>query len=235
MQSPDLSVLERPIWYALNDGWRAHAEGSRTALRLRRDLGVFGAAADTGPAALEALAELVPEDGDTLWLVERDPPEPPGCVTVAEARCVQMVADVTGPAPTSPVTIGALGAGDACDMLALADLTKPGPYILGTHRLGRFIGVRDEGGRLIAMAGERMRMAGLAEVSAVCTHPDAQGRGLATLLMRHVMARIVARGERPFLHAYDSNAAAIALYERLGFRLTGSVAVRSIRRSATTI
>ncbi|SOB86980.1 Predicted acetyltransferase, GNAT family [Sphingomonas guangdongensis] len=231
MDRPDLSLLERPLWHALNDGWRAHAEGSARALRLQRDVGVFAAAADASSPALAALAALLPDDGGELWLVERNPPEPPGSVTVRTARCVQMVAERTASAPASDLPIKPLGETDAADMLALADLTRPGPYILGTQRLGAFIGVRDDAGRLIAMAGERMRMGGLAEVSGVCTHPDAQGRGLATLLMRHVIARIVARGERPFLHAYDSNAAAIALYERLGFRLTGTVAVRVVRRA----
>ena len=35
--------------------------------------------------------------------------------------------------------------------------------------------------------------------------------------MRVVVARILARGETPFLHAYAENRGAIALYESLGF------------------
>lgn len=235
MPATDDHVLRRPIWHALADGWRAFAEGGPLARRLDRRVGLFGAAADESPAALAALAELVPPDGGELWIVEQAPPEPPGTVTVREAACVQMVLDGPTAAPASDLPVQVLGPADAADMLALADLTKPGPYILGTHRLGRFIGVRDDAGRLIAMAGERMRMGGLAEVSAVCTHPDAQGRGLATQLMRQVMARMTARGERPFLHAYDSNEGAIALYERLGFRHAGTVRVRVVRRAGEHI
>ena len=39
------------------------------------------------------------------------------------------------------------------------------------------------------------------------------------MLSRHVASEIVRRGEVPFLHAYASNAGAIRLYEKLGFRL----------------
>jgi predicted GNAT family acetyltransferase len=76
-----------------------------------------------------------------------------------------------------------------------------------------------EGGRLVAMAGERMRVEGHTEVSGVCTHPDVRGRGLAAALSRVVADRIRARGETPFLHAFADNAAAIGLYEQLGFVL----------------
>jgi predicted GNAT family acetyltransferase len=110
-------------------------------------------------------------------------------------------------------------------MLALATLTEPGPFFEKTHRLGDFVGVR-AGGQLVAMAGERMKPDGFTEVSGVCTHPGHRGRGYAATLMRHVAARILARGETPFLHAYatththtHNNHAAIALYQRLGFAL----------------
>jgi predicted GNAT family acetyltransferase len=107
-------------------------------------------------------------------------------------------------------------------MLALATLTRPGPFFERTHELGEFIGVR-EGGRLIAMAGERMKPDGFTEVSGVCTHPDFRGQGHAAALTRIVASRIRERGETPFLHAYASNAPAIALYERLGYRLRRNV------------
>jgi predicted GNAT family acetyltransferase len=71
--------------------------------------------------------------------------------------------------------------------------------------------------RLIAMAGERIRFPGHTEISAVCTHPDARGRGLATALTRHVARAILDRGETPILHVRRDNHDAIRVYERLGF------------------
>jgi predicted GNAT family acetyltransferase len=103
-------------------------------------------------------------------------------------------------------------------MLALALLTRPGPYNSRTHAFGGYIGIR-EGGRLAAMAGHRLKVPGYTEISAVCTHPDFRGRGYAGHLTRVVAARIAARGETPFLHTYAANATAIRLYERLGFVL----------------
>jgi hypothetical protein len=88
--------------------------------------------------------------------------------------------------------------------------------------MGRFIGVK-QGGRLVAMAGERLRPEGHTEVSGVCTHPEYRGKGYARGLMRIVAARILARGETPFLHSYAHNAGAIALYESLGFRVRSGI------------
>ena len=111
---------------------------------------------------------------------------------------VQMVAETL--AGGSDIDFLELGDADAAEMLALATLTEPGPFFTRTHRLGDFIGIR-HAGRLVAMAGERMKPEGFTEVSGVCTHPDFRGRGYAGALMRVVAARIAARGEMPFLHA----------------------------------
>ena len=109
-----------------------------------------------------------------------------------------------------------LGEADAAEMLALATLTKPGPFFSRTHQLGGFIGVR-VGGQLAAMAGERMRPDGYTEASGVCVHPDHRGKGYAARLLREVTAKILKRGEKAFLHSYADNATAIGLYESLGF------------------
>lgn len=103
-------------------------------------------------------------------------------------------------------------------MLALALLTRPGPFRTRTHMLGRFLGVR-EGGQLVAMAGERLSVPGYREISAVCTHPAWQGRGLGGALLQQVGERIQREGETPFLHTYAHNAPAVALYGKLGFRV----------------
>jgi predicted GNAT family acetyltransferase len=94
--------------------------------------------------------------------------------------------------------------------------TRPGPFLARTIELGAYYGVRD-GGRLVAMAGERLRPPGWTEISAVCTDERHRGRGLAGRLVRHVAAGIRARGEIPFLHAASANTGAVRLYESLGF------------------
>jgi predicted GNAT family acetyltransferase len=119
---------------------------------------------------------------------------------------------------------------DAPEMLALATLTEPGPFLERTHTMGTFLGIRIEG-RLAAMAGERMRFPGYTEVSGVCTHPDFRGRGLARYLSAAVVARVEARGDRAFLHAWKTNHVAIALYEGLGFKVRAEVNVAVLKRN----
>lgn len=222
--------LDRPVWSMLT-GRQAHlAEGDERALRIDRGYGVFGVAADTGAESQAALAALVPADGE-LWIVEGDPwPVPPGVREVKRAVLAQMVADGPPPPPRDgEPPIVALRDTDAPEMAALADHARPGPWGPATHRYGPFFGVR-ENGRLLAMAGQRMLMPGMAEVSGVATWADCRGRGLARALIGHVMREMVARGETPFLHSYADNAGAIALYESLGFRIRRQVHVLVIAR-----
>ncbi|WP_416194936.1 GNAT family N-acetyltransferase [Sphingopyxis sp.] len=210
--------LDRPIWSMLT-GRQAHlAEGDTMALRLDRGYGPFGAAADRGETAQAALAALVPDDG-ALWIVEHEPwPLPPGTREVKRAVLTQMVAEGPPPAPRSgDPAIVPLGDTDADEMAALAEHAQPGPWGPKTHLYGPFFGIRERG-RLLAMAGQRMLMPGMAEVSGVATWADCRGRGFARALIGHVMREMVARGERPFLHSYADNAGAIGLYESLGFR-----------------
>lgn len=224
--------LDRPIWSALTTGWAHLAEGTSSAWRIDRDIGLFGAAVDDSPESLAALAALVPEDGE-LWLVEREPTRlPDGIRLVKEGMAVQMILDTLVPTDRTPPVFTPLGDADGSEMFALATLTEPGPYVRYSHRLGGFVGVRVEG-RLVAMAGERMRMPGFAEISAVCTDPDWRGRGLAGHLTRHVANAILARGETPFLHCYASNTGTIALYEAMGFLTRTEIRAPILVRDAT--
>ena len=120
-----------------------------------------------------------------------------------------------------------LGPKHAEQALELALLTNPGPFGPRTIELGEYFGCF-EGGRLIAMAGERMQAGILREVSGVCTHPDFQGRGLARRLMIKLVRRQLHRGETPFLHVMSANATARRLYERLGFRNYHETVVRIV-------
>lgn len=214
--------LDRPVWNTLTSRWAALSLGDRRACRLDPKIGPFAAAADGSPPALAALGALAQGE---LWLVEADePPVPPGTALVRRAPLYQMVAEALTPADPPQIDIVPLDESDASAMFALATLTQPGPWASHTHRLGGFVGVKS-GSRLVAMAGERMKLDGFTEVSGVCTHPDHRGNGYAAALMRAVASRILARGDQAFLHVYPSNAGAIALYEALGFRVRREMAL----------
>lgn len=209
-----LSVLDRPVWNSLT-GPQAHlAKRAGDLVRLDPAVGPFAA---TSGATADGLDALCRKAGEAVWLVEPGEMLPPaGMRRKRSARLTQMVAERPATDP-SDEGIVALGDADAGDMARLAQATEPGPWSTSTHRYGGFFGVREDG-RLIAMAGTRMRPSTrFAEVSGVCTDPRARGRGFARRLMMRVMADMVARGETPFLHSYSANEGAIRLYRSLGF------------------
>ncbi len=224
----DSHPLDRPVWNALTSRQAHLALGDpRTALRFIPEISPFGGADAYTPEQLSALGKLTPKDGGVAIVERFAIAPPPGLIVLIEEPVNQMTAECVAEEPDD-FPIRPLGAADAEEMRALAELTQPGPFHARTHEMGHFIGVR-ENGRLIAMAGERMHLPGFTEISAVCTHPEARGRGLAAALMRKVAAGIAARGEQLFLHVYPHNTGAIALYERLGFRHRAQVRLTVLR------
>lgn len=228
MSTLSSTPLDRPIWYSLTGRQGALAIGDARAVRFRPDINLFGEAADDSVEALAALGALVP-DGGTLGLIGVGPPSlPHGMTIVSERRLDQMVTTRLNRAARA-VEIVRLGDEDAHEMLALATLTAPGPFFAATHRQGGYVGVR-RGGRLVAMAGERMKVPGFSEISAVCTHPDFRGQGFARAVMEAVIAPLIAAGEGVFLHSYADNPA-VALYRALGFETRRELTYTVIARA----
>lgn len=221
--------LDRPVWNALTSRQAHLALGEKDRfLRFPAEIEPFGATRDNSGEQVAGLAGLMPPDGHVALAEAATVAAPPGFVSMISATLHQMTAARIAP-PGDDLDAVRLSEADAPEMRALAELTQPGPFHARTHQLGGFVGVR-ENGQLIAMAGERLKLPGFTEISAVCTHPDARGRGLAAALMRRVAAGIVARGEELFLHVYPHNQDAIALYERLGFRHRADIQLNVLRR-----
>ena len=221
--------LDRPVWSALT-GRQSHlARRQGAAVRFDPDFGLFAAAPDASPQSLADLAALVAAHGDIALVEEGPPPPAPGLAVRSQALCWQMVAETPNPVGEPAFAIEVLTKADAPQMLALATETAPGPFFARTPELGRFVGVK-VGGKLAAMAGERMAPAGYTEVSGVCTAPAHRGRGYAAGLMLEVAARIRARGEIPFLHSYAHNTGAIALYQALGFDFRRELVMTTLTR-----
>jgi ribosomal protein S18 acetylase RimI-like enzyme len=224
-------ILDRPVWSALTTRHAELAEGGSLAKRYDPSITLFAAARDDSKECLSALGELAGRD-EKLVLIQADEIIlPHGFLAEVAASAVQMVPRRTLE-NVADERLERLNDADAADMLTLAKLTKPGPFSLKAMSLGEFWGVKIDGA-LVAMAGERMKQDGYTELSGVCSHPDVRGRGLARLLSLFVAGRIIERGEVPYLHAYATNAAAIALYESIGFEVRSMMSVAIIRRVAT--
>lgn len=222
--------LDRPVWGALTTRQAALALGGAQAVRIDPAYGLFIAAADRSPQSVAALAALLPEEGEVAMVEAEEWPDIPGAIAQPPAAVTQMVARDLKLVEPEGYQIVDLSDFDADEMFALATLTKPGPFFERTHRLGDFVGVKVDG-RLVAMAGERLRLPGFTEVSGVCTHPDHRGHGYAAALMSVVASRIQGWGETPFLHVYAHNVGAIRLYEALGYRVRRVMNMTVLKRA----
>ena len=222
---PVVLLLDNPIWSALTTGQAQLAQGGSLAKRFPSDVAPFAAMPDQSVAAYQALEETLSGDVAALFL-DAPPVLPADWSTVHSGEMYQMVFEAPPPAEPN-LSLRTLSVADIPEMLALTKLTEPGPFLPRTIQLGAYYGVH-ESGLLVAMAGERLKLTGYTEVSAVCTHPDYRGRGYGHALMSAVMAGITNRGETPFLHVRTENPA-LHLYQKLGFRLRAKLHLAVIK------
>jgi predicted GNAT family acetyltransferase len=211
----DFGPLDRAVWNALSSRHATFAEGDEFAKRYPPEVTLLAAVRDFSAESLAYLARVILPGEIAALFLDVVPVFPAELTLVRQVPLTQMIW-------TSPVevredaSIEALGIANVDEMLALIQLTKPGPFGRRTPELGTYLGIRD-GERLVAMAGERLQLPGFTEVSAVCTHPDYRGRGYARMLISSLVRRIQQRGDVPFLHAASGNTGTIRVYEGLGF------------------
>lgn len=209
--------LVNPVPAALTGPLRGFGDRRGRAVRFDPDVSPFaGLPAEPDEQDWADLAALA-GPGETLVLTGPGAVPPGGWESVRPVECVQM--DGTGVEAVPDPDAVELQVCDRAEMRELVERTQPGPWAPRTAELGSYLGIRRDGA-LVAMAGERLRIPGRTEISAVCTDPSARGQGLAERLVRAVAAGIVARGDRPILHGAASNEPALRLYRRMGFVLT---------------
>ncbi|MFC7025089.1 GNAT family N-acetyltransferase [Promicromonospora thailandica] len=224
-------VLENPAWSSLT-GEHAHlAQGNDLARRYLPDVSPWSAVRSwTEPGVWAAIIDLVGPDADFFGAPPEGVPLPEGWAAGEVGWGVQLVEtdDVAGRPDDEAVL---LGAADVPEMLDLVARTRPGPFLPRTHEMGRYVGFRRDG-RLVAMAGERLRPEGWTEISAVATDERYRGQGLASRLALDVVHHVRERGQRAMLHAAAGNTNAIRLYESLGFVLRRRVAFGTLHTPA---
>ena len=221
--------LDHPLWTALTTRQAALAEGGARARRYPPDITPFAAMVDMSPESFAALGALMAPSDHVVLFTPEIVAAPAEFKVILAATGEQMIGS---PAEVASGTteIVTLGAEDVPAMMELTKLTRPGPFAPRTHELGTFLGVKIDG-RLVAMAGERMKPGSYTEMTAICVHPEYRGRRHAQILLGAIGRRISARGEIPFLHVFSDNAGAIALYRRQGMEIRRRLHVTVLGRN----
>ncbi len=224
----NIPLLDNIMWYCLSGPHATYAAGEGAIRRYAPGFSPIVGCEDPDRPDFGTL-EKVCEAGESFYFDIWSGATPTGWQLDKEARMFKMIWDAPAPeADPAPDAIPLRGE-HASQALELASLTNPGPFGIRTPELGEYFGYFD-GGRLIAMAGERMCAGDLHEVSGICTHPDYLGRGLAKKLTLKLVLRQLQRGKRPFLHVLSHNTPARALYEKLGFHNYRETVVRVLTR-----
>jgi len=223
-------LLDNMAWHALGGPQADLADWSsnRCAVRYRRRVSPICATDRTDEAAWEGLEELSGGKGYVSLFRDEVSPPPAGWDEVFREQVSQYVAIDLADVPDLPIV--PLGKDDAEEMLGLTKLTEPGPFSIETYRTGKYFGLR-QGGRLVAMAGERMRTEGWGEISAVCVHPESLRQGLGAAMTLAAAREITDRGDRAMLHVRGGNDAAHGLYLKLGFEVRKMITVGIFRKS----
>lgn len=226
----DYDIADDLVRASLTGPHARFAESHGRAIRFQPEVSPFGAVDDwTDERAWADLAELAGPDA-VVFVAGLGLVMPAGWESPWHGEGLQLV-DVAVDAVDDPEAV-VLTTDDVPDMLDLVARTEPGPFAPRTIEMGTYLGIRRDG-RLVTLAGERLRLPGLTEISAVCTDPDHRGQGLASRLIRAVAAGIRRRGDTPFLHVAATNLNAIRLYESMGFKVRTALTFAALRTPGT--
>lgn len=211
----EIIKLDNPVWHSLNETHAGFAISYNNLLCYRPDVCPFG-----GYKGNHTIANGIDEYAkhcDDFFIVGDKPAFSTNVKLRFELVCVQMVIH-------NPIDLGItetvvpLKNGYEDELYKLVHMVMPDYYKPNTYLTGDYYGIFKDG-ILVAAAGERMKMDGFSEVSAVVTHPNYTGKGYAKQLSAYVTNAIFAQGKTPFLHTGETNPISIPLYQKLGYTI----------------
>jgi N-acetylglutamate synthase-like GNAT family acetyltransferase len=222
-------VLENPIWHALNSGNKHLASGDGSVRFFPEEVTTFVGLENFTENEFLTLYDIVPPNSVRATFSPPGTNVPEPWQKAGGLQIYQMIYSGTG-ATCSGDQIKPLSEKDIPEMTELTRLTNPGPFRSRTIDFGNFHGIFEDG-KLAAMAGQRLKPYEYTEISAVCTHPEHRGKGLAKQLLLFQIALIKSAGSIPFLHVATTNDAAIRLYQSMGFVTKRTLSVIIFRKN----
>jgi GNAT superfamily N-acetyltransferase len=222
--------LDNPIWSSLRSRHRELARRAGEAARFPPEIAPFLGVANAEADVADAIDSILAPD-ESVYLLGVAPSLPDGWKLKAFPELAQMICEAPIPVIDGPEVIELTEAHRA-DVLALTALVYPHYFRPRTMAMGRYFGIYQDG-RLAAIAGERLGTDAFQEISAICTHPDFNGRGYARRLTALVSNDNLERGRTPFLHVSHENHRAKGMYEQIGYRLRRNIGFWSLRKVGT--
>lgn len=220
--------LDNPAWHALTETHACFALGTDNLKHYDPAIVLF-AGYNVEEQNITQQFDQVFKKGDSIFLFDDFPALPNNYGIETVVQCVQMVCEkpVSEKITENLVQLGKI---NWDEMYVLVSEVFPGYYLPNTPLMGDYFGIFKEG-KLVAMAGERLRMHGLTEISAVVTHPHYQGRKYAQQLVMHLNNKNLQAGCIPFLHTGANNERAIKIYELLGYKKRRIIPATKIKRT----
>ena len=213
------AILDNPIYHALTTNHLVFSKGDENIKYYHREVASFAGMKTYNEANFLKLYEQLPDNGVFIVFSPQTLTIPKPWKLITEIDMFQFVYEHNfAPKQQSEIALDDLTQEHVNEMIALVDLTKPGPFLPKTIDLSNYTGVF-ENGRLVAMAGHRFHPDNYIEVSAVCAHPEFLGKGYAYAIIREQVKRILEKSQIPFLHVRQDNSGAVKLYEKLGFTI----------------
>ncbi len=209
-------ILDNPAWNALISGNHQLSNGDEEVKYFDREISPFAGLKENSTDNFSKLYELIQHDSPIAFVTAAETQIPDQWKVLHQISAFQMVYNQQAVPAGVNMDLTLLNEENVPEMLALTQLTKPGPFAAETIKLGHYQGIFEDG-KLVAMAGQRLHPSPYAEISAVCTHPEYLGKGYARQLLLSQVQRIKAKSEIPFLHVRNDNERAIKVYESLGF------------------
>ena len=210
--------LKNPVWYSLKETHEKYAVEFNGVQFYNPDVCTFGSFLDETKTAKASNNYLKTSD-KFFFVSENQTPIIDGTSVYLEKKtdgCQMVLNKLQDVLITEEIVL--LDKTYIDEIYDLIWLVMPGYYKKRTFELGKYFGVF-KNGKLVSIAGQRMQTNHFIEVSAVVTHPNYTGKGLAKQLVFYVTKEILKENKTPILHTNKGNFA-ISIYEKLGYKLT---------------